>query len=284
MKRTMALALCLCAVLCVCASAADDGPPELPPGASIGVTPGYTRHEPGHWELTGVLVFGPLEKTREAEGVTVTAEARPGDKSADVVYTFEDGAGAKSSYTVTPYWFDDFYYADSSFAVGVNMVRSPDEDGASGSVSASLAVADAVVGEGDYGFQPTVRSYFKLADGTVIERFGIQENMTRAEGSEGKYYIDLRGELPVGEEAGQKIYAVLGVQDDIDRGTRVFVAYQYEWVDQPEDIEVPPEYGPIEYHNDPVSVISRYPVLILIPLLLIAAIVIFAVRRRRRKQ
>ena len=282
MKRKLIPVLCLCAALCVCA-AADDGPPDLPPGATIGVTPGYTRHEPGHWQLTDTMVFGPLEETREAEDMTVTALTRAREKGMDIVYTFEDGTGAKAEYTVTPYWFEDRYYAESSFAVGVNIVRAPDTDGGPGSVSASLAVCDAELGEGDYGANFAVNSYFKLANGTEIKRFGVGENMYS--GSEGKYYIDLRGSFPAGEEGGQKIYAVLGVQDNIDRETRVFIAYQYKWVDQPEDIEVPPEYGPIEYHNDPVSVVSRNPVLFLLPVLLAAVVVfvILVVRRRGRK-
>ena len=288
MKRLIFTALCLGMVLSLCAGASalggeyvDDGPPELPPGAGISATPGYTRHEPGHWERTDVLYFGPLEETREVNGVTVKAEWTETGNGKSALYTFTDQDGKQTSYTVESYWFEEQYYADDYFSVGVNIQRQPDTDDAPGGISASLALADVVLGEGEYGFQPDVRSYFTEANGTVIESFSVNEHMTFSTGSDGKYYIDPHGKFPAGETDGQKLYAVLGVQDDLDRGTRMFIAYEYRWVDQPEDIEVPPEYGPIEYFDDPVSVTRRSPLLLIVPAAAVILAVVFLVTRKR---
>ena len=135
-------------------------------------------------------------------------------------------------------------------------------------------------GEGKYGYQPTVRSYFKKANGVTGANFSVNENMTYSEGSAGKYYIDLRGGFPTGETDGEKIYAVLGVQDNLDRGTRLFIAREYIWAAEPEDIEVPPEYGPIEYHNGPTGI---SPLLLAVPAVLAAVVIVgFAARRKRK--
>lgn len=266
-------------MLTVGASADASEPPALPPGAGISATQGYTRHEPGHWEQTGILYFGPLEAVRETGGVTVAAELTA--EKSDIVYTFTDAAGAQSVYTVTPYWFEERYYADDSFSVGVNIVRTPDEDNAPGGVTASLAIADLAQGEGEYGFIPSIRSYFTTASGQELQRFNVHENMTFSSGSEGKYYINPYGILPAGEADGQKLYALLGVQDDLDRGTRVFIAYEYTWFAVPEDIEVPAEYGPIEYYDTPVSTAVRFPVLLLVSAAVLIGIVAVVVCRRR---
>lgn len=279
MKRTLFLALCLLSLGCCAVSAAEE-PPELPPGATIGVTPGYTRHEPGHWEKTDTLYFGSPEEARKVDGVTVAARFADTDNGTSAVYTFTDESGAETVFTVESYWFADRYYADDSFAVGVNILRDPDGESAIGGVSASLAVADVTPGEGKFGYQPTVRSYFKKANGEIVEKFGLNENMTYSEGSAGKYYIDLRGSFPAGETDGEKIYAVLGVQDDLDRGTRLFIAREYTWAAEPEDIEVPPEYGPIEYHNGPAGI---SPFLLAVPAVLVVVVIVgFAARRKRK--
>ena len=252
----------------------------------MSATEGYTRYEPGHWELTDVLSFGPLEATRQVNGVTVTAVPVIDDYGdPDVVYTFTDGS-ADSSFTVSPYWFEDQLYGDAYFSVGVNIVHAPDDDSAPGGVTASLAVADITLGEGDYGFLPTVRCHFTKANGEEIPRFSVRENMTFSSGSEGKYYIDPHAKFPVGEEDGQKIYALLSVQDDLDGGTRVFIAWEYTWVEQPEEIEVPTQYGPIEFIDpiDPEPSAQRSPVILIVPVLLAAAVVILLVRRHKRKK
>ena len=205
MKRLLgALLFVLMLPATVCAAAAD-GPPEVPPGAGIGVEPGYTRTEPGHWEHTDTLYFGSIDEERTADGVTVLASLE--NEKKDIVFTFTDSGGEQAVYTVTPYWFPDRCYAEDSFAVGVNIVRSPDEDQEFGEVTASVVIAEVTPGEGRYGFEPEVISYFKKPDGTEVQRFGVHENMTFSEGSAGKYYIDLRGRFPAGEEDGQKLYA-----------------------------------------------------------------------------
>ena len=113
MKRTLIAAVCLLALLTANASAAANDPPEVPPGAGMGSTAGYTRHEPGHWEKTDTLYFSPLEATRTVDGVTVTAEIADTNNGRGIVYTFTDGNGKQSTYTVESFWFDDEYYADA---------------------------------------------------------------------------------------------------------------------------------------------------------------------------
>ena len=286
MKGMLFAAICVLVALAqtVGASAAANDPPEVPPGAGMGATAGYTRHEPGHWEKTDTLYFGPLERTRTVDGVTVTAELADTNNGRGFIYTFTDENGRQSTYTVESFWFEDKYFADDSFSVGVNIIRAPDEDSAISGVTASLMIADAALGEGEYGFLPTVRSYFTEANGTEIRSFSITENMTFSTGSEGKYFISPYGKFPVGEEDGQTLYALLGVQDDLDGETRMFIAYEYRWVDQPEDIEVPPEYGPIEYFDDPISVARRSPIPLLVPVLVAAAVVVLLIRRHKRRK
>lgn len=289
MKRTLLAALCLMGMLCTGVSAADeyllltDEPPDVPPGAGMGAAAGYTRREPGHWEKTDTLYFGPLEQTRTVDGVTVAADFADTNNGRGIVYTFTGADGAQSVYTVESFWFEEEYYADDSFSVGVNIIRQPDEDGGPGGISASLAVADVTLGEGEYGFQPSVRSYFTKANGTVIERFDVGENMTFSTGSEGKYYINPYAKFPVGETDGQKLYALLGVQDELDRGTRLFIAYEYQWVERAEEIEVPAQYGPIEYFDDPVPAAQRSPLLMIVPVPLAAGVAVLVIRAIRKK-
>ena len=279
MKRLLgALLFVLMLPATVCAAAAD-GPPEVPPGAGIGVEPGYTRTEPGHWEHTDTLYFGSIDEERTADGVTVLASLE--NEKKDIIFTFTDSGGEQAVYTVTPYWFPDRCYAEDSFAVGVNIVRSPDEDQEFGEVTASVVIAEVTPGEGRYGFEPEVISYFKKPDGTEVQRFGVHENMTFSEGSAGKYYIDLRGRFPAGEEDGQKLYAVVGTQDEPGRETRVFIAYEYRWVDEPETIEVPDQYGPVEYHNTPAGKPVLYGLIIGAALIVIVTVVLL--RKRRKK-
>ncbi|MEE3437977.1 MAG: hypothetical protein VZR05_07490 [Lachnospiraceae bacterium] len=279
MKRLLgALLFVLMLPATVCAAAAD-GPPEVPPGAGIGVEPGYTRTEPGHWEHTDTLYFGSIDEERTADGVTVLASLE--NEKKDIIFTFTDSGGEQAVYTVTPYWFPDRCYAEDSFAVGVNIVRSPDEDQEFGEVTASVVIAEVTPGEGRYGFEPEVISYFKKPDGTEVQRFGVHENMTFSEGSAGKYYIDLRGRFPAGEEDGQKLYAVVGTQDEPGRETRVFIAYVYRWVDEPETIEVPDQYGPVEFHNTPAGKPVLYG-LIIGAVMSVFVIIVF-LRKRRKK-
>lgn len=279
MKRLLgALLFVLMLPATVCAAAAD-GPPEVPPGAGIGVEPGYTRTEPGHWEHTDTLYFGSIDEERTADGVTVLASLE--NEKKDIIFTFTDSGGEQAVYTVTPYWFPDRCYAEDSFAVGVNIVRSPDEDQEFGEVTASVVIAEVTPGEGRYGFEPEVISYFKKPDGTEVQRFGVHENMTFSEGSAGKYYIDLRGRFPAGEEDGQKLYAVVGTQDEPGRETRVFIAYVYRWVDEPETIEVPDQYGPVEFHNTPAGKPVLYG--LIIGAVMIVFVIIVFLRKRRKK-
>ena len=112
MKRTLIAAVCLLALLTTNASAAANDPPEVPPGAGMGATAGYTRHEPGHWERTDVLYFCPLAETREADGVTVAAEWTETDNGKSARYTFTGEDGKQTAYTVEAFWFEERYYAD----------------------------------------------------------------------------------------------------------------------------------------------------------------------------
>jgi LPXTG-motif cell wall-anchored protein len=61
----------------------------------------------------------------------------------------------------------------------------------------------------------------------------------------------------------------------------VFISYEYRWVDEPETIEVPDQYGPVEYHNTS----ARSPVLhgLIIGAALIVIVTVVLLRKRRKK-
>ncbi len=283
MKRLIGVLMCifLMTSLTLVTAAANGDPPEVPPGAGMGVEPGYTRYEPGHWELTDKLYLGSIGEERTVNGLTVTTALENENK--DIVYTFTDSDGAQAVYTVTPYWFEERYYAEDRFEIGVNMTRVPDEDSAPGGVSASVVIADVTLGEGKYGFDAEVLSYFERMDGTEVKKFSVKENMRATSNDGEKYAISLCGEFPVGETAGQKLYAMVGTQDDIDRETRIFMAWEYEWIDEPEEIEVPPQYGPIEYFDTPVKAAFYFAPFIIGAVLVIAVILIVVFLRKKRR-
>lgn len=210
-----------------------------------GVRPGYTLEEPGHWEQTDVLYFGPNEETRQEDGMTVAAGW---DEDRNMVYTFTGADGSKAVFTVDAYWFSESYYASSSVQPGVNIIRDADTEDTPGNVVCSLAVADITPGEGKYGVKVDVREYFKTQkDATPIERFSIGENMTESTGYDGKkYYLSPNAFLPEGTDDGEKIYLVLGAMDGGEGTTRMYTAWEYTWRAEPETIVVPDEYGPIE--------------------------------------
>ena len=213
-----------------------------------GAIAGYTYEEPGRWERTDMLYFGPLEETLQVGGLTISAVWTENYK--DMVYTFTATNGAQSQFTVTPYWIDDFYYSGNTLSAGVNIVHEAEPSDMPGDVICSLAFADLKLGTGDYGFEPTVRWYCKTMKGEEVRQFSIHENMIESSGSDGKkFYFDPRGEFPVGEEDGEKIYLLFGTMDDQSGDMRMFTAYEYTWKDEPEIIEVPDQFGPIEYFD-----------------------------------
>lgn len=271
-----------------CGKASDNsaGATEYIVGQSI--EPGYTRYEPGHWDKTDILYFGPNEETRREDELTITAGR---DDKQNIVYTFTAADGSRAEYTVELYWLRDFYYASDYIYPKVNIWRAAEPDDAPGDVIASLAVGDIEPGAGDYGVKVDVRSYFgSVRDGAPYERFSIGENMTQDTGYDGtKYYLDTSGHLPEGIEDGEKIYIVLGVMDGGEGTTRMYTAWEYTWAAEPETIEVPDQYGPIEYFEYTPPEISGHisPLLILVPAAVIGGAVVLivrAVKKRRKKK
>lgn len=248
-----------------------------------GVRPGYTLEEPGHWEQTDVLQFGPNEETRQEDGMTVAAGL---DEKRNMVYTFTGSDGSKAVFTVEAYWFGESYYASSSVQPGVNIRREADAEEAPGDVVCALAVADIAPGEGKYGVKVDVREYFKSQkDGTPIERFSIGEKMTESSGSNGtKYYLSPKVSLPEGTEDGEKIYLVLGAMDGGEGTTRMYTAWEYTWAAEPETIVVPDEYGPIEEFTASAPGVN-YVILALctLPLLGIVVGAVMLIRRAVKK-
>ena len=62
-----------------------------------GAIAGYTYEEPGRWERTDMLYFGPLEETLQVGGLTISAVWTENYK--DMVYTFTATNGAQSGNT-----------------------------------------------------------------------------------------------------------------------------------------------------------------------------------------
>lgn len=248
-------------------------------GGGVGVVAGNTIEVSGHWEKTDTLYFGPSRETAQDGDLTVAAawsDAR------DMVYTFTSSNGERSVFTVTPYWLEDSYYTFSSVQPGVNIVREADSEDAPGDVTAALVFADIQPGAGKYGVKVDTRSKFKTYQGQEIDTFSIHENMSLSSGSDGKkFYLTPTGNFPEGETGGEKLYVVLGVMDGGSGETRMYTAWEYTWVDQPETIQVPDQYGPIEY--SPMETILKLAAVILIPVLILVLVVVLLLRRRKRR-
>ena len=194
-----------------------------------GVTPGYTRHEEGHWTRTDIL--------RTADEAAVALE--DGGSLETLTFAFPDGA----IYTVEAFWLEERYYPSDSVSPGINVIRSGAETYAENVVCA-LYFAATPDGE--------PLAYFRddMSGTASVERFSIGEIMHESSGYTGgeKYYLTPSAhfaDVDPGQLAdGDRIYLVLTASGG-ESAARI--AWEYNWVAEPEDIEVPESYGPIEY-------------------------------------
>ena len=266
-RALLLAALAFCLLLSGCA-----------PRGGQGVRPGYTREEPGHWTRTQVMYIDPLPaETAAADGLTV-AVGRTGEGYPS--FTF-DGPGGQTGFTVEAFGFGDRYFASEAISPGVNVIRQAEGE-LLGDVVCTLAFAELHPQEDEAPPEVVIVDPFTARrDGTPVERFSVGEHMTQATGYDGtKYYIELSGALPEGKTDGEKLYAALSAQDGEGLIT-VWTVWEYTWAAEPETVEVPDEYGPIEYHLTGLAVLVPIAAVIAAVAAIIAAAL---VRRKKRKR
>ena len=195
-----------------------------------GITPGYMRHEEGHWQKTDTL--------RDGVGVHISSD----DTLETITYSFSNG----EEFTVESFWFEDRYFPSDPVSPGINVIRKG-KDTYAMNVSCKLFFMDKPDDDG------VILATFRddMTGTASIERFAIGEVMSESTGYQDgeKYFLTPTGHF---EDAGyenlkdgDKMYIVLTAEGG---DMRARIAYEYSWVAEPEDIEVPEQLGPIEYH------------------------------------
>ena len=245
-----------------------------------GVQPGYTKEEPGHWELTDTLYVDATQPRRQDGEVTITA----GWEETDMLFTFTASDGSQTCWTVSLLNIPTFCYAGFA-SVDVDITRDTDEAHSVGGVICSLVMADVESGAGEYGLKVTPRSGFRTMSGEEMETFDIHRYMeTYGDTTEMRYSLfGAHGDLPVGSEDGETIYLVLGVMDSLGGKSRMYIACRYTWVNQPETIVVPDQYGPIEYGPEDMALeFAKLAALIAVPVAVIVLAAVRIVRRHKR--
>ncbi|MBE6910205.1 MAG: hypothetical protein E7474_11640 [Ruminococcaceae bacterium] len=233
--------------------------------------PGYTYEVDGQWERTGFRILGP---TAANGGADVRASA---DDSA-IVYDFTTGSGhaqVKLTYpdlNMSKYAVKELYNADEHIELMFEFAREADADETPGDVSAVICLAGAAELNADGTVELTNREPFRAYYSMQNE---ILEPVTYAAAQQRNSEPAVVGNavLPVGQADGEPLCIVLDVTDE-QSGVRTLAVWDFRWKQGPITVEVPPQYGPIEYYDSPVGMLAK-----LLAILSAAAVPVLLIRQ-----
>ena len=244
--------------------------------------PGYTYEVAGRWDQTGYRTLGPTAPANGAAGVRASV-----DDSA-VVYDFTEGnehAQVRVNFSkpgVSMYAVKESYNVDDHVTLVFYLEREADTEETPGDVSVMLYLADSAELNADGAIDLTVRTPFQ-------RYYSGEEDMEPASYANtkernGKREIVVNTYLPEGQTDGEPLSIVLDVTDEAS-GVRTLAVWDYRWTQGPITVEVPTQYGPIEYFDSPIGWFARLVAMLLIvalPVLLIRQLVL-AVKAKKEK-